>query len=140
MGVSLEHMFLKQNESMTYSRQHQRARERAWRIGQQRAVTIYRLLTSGTIEEKIYQRRETRKRSSRKALRRRQFLAERLKKLVEEIISTKTKMNVGNLAFASHRKLNRSHRSEMFGCGTIQRHRQSDAEPDFMKKTAAQEP
>uniref|UniRef100_A0A915CHY0 DNA repair and recombination protein RAD54-like n=2 Tax=Parascaris univalens TaxID=6257 RepID=A0A915CHY0_PARUN len=32
------------------------ARERAWRIGQQRAVTIYRLLTSGTIEEKIYQR------------------------------------------------------------------------------------
>uniref|UniRef100_A0A914MPN7 DNA repair and recombination protein RAD54-like n=1 Tax=Meloidogyne incognita TaxID=6306 RepID=A0A914MPN7_MELIC len=32
------------------------ARERAWRIGQQRAVTVYRLLTSGTIEEKIYQR------------------------------------------------------------------------------------
>uniref|UniRef100_A0A914HYC7 DNA repair and recombination protein RAD54-like n=1 Tax=Globodera rostochiensis TaxID=31243 RepID=A0A914HYC7_GLORO len=32
------------------------ARERAWRIGQNRAVTIYRLLTSGTIEEKIYQR------------------------------------------------------------------------------------
>lgn len=33
-----------------------KARERAWRIGQQRAVTVYRLLTSGTIEEKIYQR------------------------------------------------------------------------------------
>ncbi|KAL3112868.1 hypothetical protein niasHT_015574 [Heterodera trifolii] len=32
------------------------ARERSWRIGQHRAVTIYRLLTSGTIEEKIYQR------------------------------------------------------------------------------------
>ncbi|KAL7072736.1 hypothetical protein ACQ4LE_008179 [Meloidogyne hapla] len=32
------------------------ARERAWRIGQKRAVTVYRLLTSGTIEEKIYQR------------------------------------------------------------------------------------
>lgn len=32
------------------------ARERAWRIGQERAVTVYRLLTSGTIEEKIYQR------------------------------------------------------------------------------------
>lgn len=31
------------------------ARERAWRIGQDRAVTIYRLMTSGTIEEKIYQ-------------------------------------------------------------------------------------
>ncbi|XP_005098039.1 DNA excision repair protein ERCC-6 [Aplysia californica] len=32
------------------------ARERAWRIGQKRQVTIYRLLTSGTIEEKIYHR------------------------------------------------------------------------------------
>ncbi|CAG4979577.1 unnamed protein product [Colias eurytheme] len=32
------------------------AKERAWRIGQQRDVTVYRLLTAGTIEEKIYQR------------------------------------------------------------------------------------
>ena len=32
------------------------ARERAWRIGQTRAVTIYRLVTAGTIEEKMYQR------------------------------------------------------------------------------------
>ncbi len=32
------------------------ARERAWRIGQNRAVTIYRLITSGTIEEKVYHR------------------------------------------------------------------------------------
>ncbi|KAH3872046.1 hypothetical protein DPMN_035259 [Dreissena polymorpha] len=32
------------------------ARERAWRIGQKRQVTIYRLLTTGTIEEKIYHR------------------------------------------------------------------------------------
>lgn len=32
------------------------ARERAWRIGQQNQVTIYRLVTSGTIEEKIYHR------------------------------------------------------------------------------------
>ncbi|VDL90005.1 unnamed protein product [Schistocephalus solidus] len=32
------------------------ARERAWRIGQSRDVIIYRLLTSGTLEEKIYQR------------------------------------------------------------------------------------
>ncbi|XP_076339580.1 LOW QUALITY PROTEIN: DNA excision repair protein ERCC-6-like [Tachypleus tridentatus] len=32
------------------------ARERAWRIGQDKQVTIYRLLTSGTIEEKIYHR------------------------------------------------------------------------------------
>lgn len=32
------------------------ARERAWRIGQKRPVTIYRLVTSGTIEEKIFHR------------------------------------------------------------------------------------
>ncbi|KAJ7362006.1 DNA excision repair protein ERCC-6 [Desmophyllum pertusum] len=32
------------------------ARERAWRIGQKRHVTIYRLITTGTIEEKIYHR------------------------------------------------------------------------------------
>ncbi|PAA88723.1 hypothetical protein BOX15_Mlig019797g3, partial [Macrostomum lignano] len=32
------------------------ARERAWRIGQQRDVVIYRLLSSGTIEEKVYHR------------------------------------------------------------------------------------
>ena len=32
------------------------ARERAWRIGQHRHVTIFRLLTTGTIEEKIYHR------------------------------------------------------------------------------------
>jgi len=32
------------------------ARERAWRIGQSRPVTVYRLLTTGTIEEKIYHR------------------------------------------------------------------------------------
>ena len=32
------------------------ARERAWRVGQQREVTIYRLITSGTIEEKVYHR------------------------------------------------------------------------------------
>lgn len=32
------------------------ARERAWRIGQTKDVTIFRLLTAGTIEEKIYHR------------------------------------------------------------------------------------
>lgn len=32
------------------------ARERSWRIGQSKQVTIYRLITSGTIEEKIYHR------------------------------------------------------------------------------------
>lgn len=32
------------------------SRERAWRLGQKREVTVYRLITRGTIEEKIYQR------------------------------------------------------------------------------------
>ena len=32
------------------------ARERAWRVGQKKPVTIYRFVTSGTIEEKIYHR------------------------------------------------------------------------------------
>eukprot|EP00948_MAST-09A_sp_MAST-9A-sp1_P001703 g1703.t1 len=32
------------------------ARERAWRIGQTKAVTIFRLVMAGTIEEKIYHR------------------------------------------------------------------------------------
>uniref|UniRef100_UPI00398F07D4 DNA excision repair protein ERCC-6 isoform X3 n=1 Tax=Pristiophorus japonicus TaxID=55135 RepID=UPI00398F07D4 len=32
------------------------ARERAWRIGQKKQVTVYRLLTAGSIEEKIYHR------------------------------------------------------------------------------------
>lgn len=32
------------------------ARERAWRIGQDKDVAIYRLITKGTIEEKVYHR------------------------------------------------------------------------------------
>lgn len=32
------------------------ARERAWRLGQKKEVEIYRLMTAGTIEEKIYHR------------------------------------------------------------------------------------
>lgn len=32
------------------------ARERAWRIGQKREVSIYRLMVGGSIEEKIYHR------------------------------------------------------------------------------------
>ena len=32
------------------------ARERAWRLGQTRPVTIYRIVVSGAIEEKIYHR------------------------------------------------------------------------------------
>lgn len=32
------------------------ARERAWRLGQKKDVVVYRLMTAGTIEEKIYHR------------------------------------------------------------------------------------
>lgn len=32
------------------------ARERAWRFGQEKQVTVYRFITAGTIEEKMYQR------------------------------------------------------------------------------------
>jgi Superfamily II DNA/RNA helicases, SNF2 family len=32
------------------------ARERAWRLGQKKDITIYRLMTTGSIEEKIYHR------------------------------------------------------------------------------------
>lgn len=32
------------------------ARERAWRLGQKKDITIYRLMSAGTIEEKIYHR------------------------------------------------------------------------------------
>eukprot|EP00054_Salpingoeca_dolichothecata_P025480 m.178669 g.178669 ORF g.178669 m.178669 type:complete len:1122 (-) comp25371_c0_seq1:29-3394(-) len=44
------------------------ARERAWRIGQTKPVTIYRLLTAGTIEEKIYHRQVFKQLLSNKVL------------------------------------------------------------------------
>ncbi|KAF5301146.1 hypothetical protein FQR65_LT08976 [Abscondita terminalis] len=44
------------------------ARERAWRIGQEKQVTIYRLISAGTIEEKIYQRQVWKQLLSNKVL------------------------------------------------------------------------
>ncbi|KAI8053747.1 SNF2 family N-terminal domain-containing protein [Syncephalis plumigaleata] len=44
------------------------ARERAWRLGQTRDVAIYRLITAGTIEEKIYHRQIFKHYLSRKIL------------------------------------------------------------------------
>lgn len=44
------------------------ARERAWRIGQLRQVTVYRLLSAGTIEEKMYQRQVFKQLLSNKVL------------------------------------------------------------------------
>jgi DNA excision repair protein ERCC-6 len=45
------------------------ARERAWRLGQKREVEIYRLMTAGTIEEKIYHRQIFKQFLSNKILR-----------------------------------------------------------------------
>nr|QDO16230.1 DNA excision repair protein ERCC-6 [Lingulodinium polyedra] len=44
------------------------ARERAWRIGQNRDVVVYRLILAGTIEEKIYQRQARKHGLSQKVL------------------------------------------------------------------------
>lgn len=58
------------------------ARERAWRIGQKRDVTIYRLITSGTIEEKIYQRQVYKQFLTNKVLRdpkQKRFFASKVK-------------------------------------------------------------
>lgn len=57
--------------SLTFIRNPQtdlQARERAWRIGQQREVVVYRLLTRGTIEEKIYHRQVFKQFLSQKVL------------------------------------------------------------------------
>eukprot|EP00775_Hariotina_reticulata_P009427 gene9427-9593_t len=56
------------------------ARERAWRIGQGRPVTIFRLITSGTIEEKVYHRQIYKSYLTNKVLqdpRQRRFFASR---------------------------------------------------------------
>ena len=45
------------------------ARERAWRVGQSRAVAVYRLVTAGTLEEKIYQRQVFKQYLSNRVLR-----------------------------------------------------------------------
>ncbi|EON65261.1 hypothetical protein W97_04499 [Coniosporium apollinis CBS 100218] len=45
------------------------ARERAWRLGQKREVEIYRLMTAGTVEEKIYHRQIFKQFLSNKILR-----------------------------------------------------------------------
>ncbi|KAI0883356.1 SNF2 family N-terminal domain-containing protein [Annulohypoxylon maeteangense] len=45
------------------------ARERAWRLGQKKEVTVYRLMTAGTIEEKIYHRQIFKQFLSSKVLR-----------------------------------------------------------------------
>uniref|UniRef100_A0A1Y1KDE8 DNA repair and recombination protein RAD54-like n=1 Tax=Photinus pyralis TaxID=7054 RepID=A0A1Y1KDE8_PHOPY len=44
------------------------ARERAWRIGQEKQVTVYRLISAGTIEEKMYQRQVWKQLLSNKVL------------------------------------------------------------------------
>ncbi|CAM9176674.1 unnamed protein product [Choristocarpus tenellus] len=61
------------------------ARERAWRVGQQRNVTVYRLITAGTIEEKVYHRQIFKTALTNRVLQdpkqRRMFSADELKDL-----------------------------------------------------------
>ncbi|KAF1741741.1 hypothetical protein MXB_3253, partial [Myxobolus squamalis] len=59
------------------------AKERVWRIGQTKDVTIYRLLTSGTIEEKMYNRQVFK-----------QFLAN---KILENPSHVRAKLNFGDV-------------------------------------------
>ncbi|KAF0989771.1 hypothetical protein HZS_293 [Henneguya salminicola] len=59
------------------------AKERAWRIGQTREVVIYRLLTSGTIEDKMFNRQIFKI-----------FLAD---KVLENSAQTKTKINLNDI-------------------------------------------
>jgi DNA excision repair protein ERCC-6 len=44
------------------------ARERAWRIGQTKPVSIFRLIAAGTIEEKMYNRQLFKQHLSQKVL------------------------------------------------------------------------
>uniref|UniRef100_A0A061RWX5 DNA excision repair protein ERCC-6 n=2 Tax=Tetraselmis sp. GSL018 TaxID=582737 RepID=A0A061RWX5_9CHLO len=72
------------------------ARERAWRIGQKRDVTIYRLITTGTIEEKVYHRQIYKQFLTNKVLsdpkQKRYFTAKHIRDLftLEEAASSRT--------------------------------------------------
>ncbi|GLU03662.1 hypothetical protein SLE2022_208500 [Rubroshorea leprosula] len=83
------------------------ARERAWRIGQKRDVTVYRLITRGTIEEKVYHRQIYKHYLTNKVLKnpkqRRLFKARDMKDLFilnddEESGSTETSNIFGKLS------------------------------------------
>lgn len=78
----------------------QQARERVWRFGQKRDVTIYRLITAGTIEEKIYHRQIFKTALSNKVLQdpqqRRLFSTKDLKDLFTLSADTKSVSSGGN--------------------------------------------
>lgn len=85
------------------------ARERAWRLGQQKSVTIYRLITCGTIEEKIYHRQVFKQYITDKVLkdpkRRRKFTRTNLSDLFSLNDSTEddtTGTETGDLFLAGH--------------------------------------
>ena len=64
------------------------ARERAWRVGQTRPVTIYRLITSGTIEEKVYHRQIYK-----------QFLTNKARQAIYCIVNTEAGVGVTSRAY-----------------------------------------
>jgi len=80
------------------------ARERAWRIGQKREVVIYRLLTRGTIEEKVYHRQIVKQQLSSRVLkdpRQRRLFRERD---LKEIFEVSDELGGGALCRRVHRR------------------------------------
>jgi len=77
------------------------ARERAWRIGQLKDVVVYRLVLSGTIEEKIYERQVYKHHLSQKVLndarQQQRFKCRRVTDLFE-IPPTPSGMNISEMA------------------------------------------
>jgi DNA excision repair protein ERCC-6 len=72
------------------------ARERAWRIGQKREVTVYRLITAGAVEEKIYHRQIFKQFLSNKILKdpkQRRFFKVRLLDYVTVVSSVVSELN-----------------------------------------------
>ncbi|CAO3646467.1 unnamed protein product [Cunninghamella echinulata] len=85
------------------------ARERAWRLGQKKDVSIYRLMTSGTIEEKIYHRQIYKQFLTNKILKdpkqRRFFDASNLKSLFTLTTEDSTITETGKIFEGSEIKL-----------------------------------
>jgi len=104
------------------------ARERAWRVGQKREVSVYRLITTGTIEEKIYHRQVYKTMLSDKVLKdakqRRIFRPHQVRELFtldssayEENIETETGMLFGVFGGKEHRPDDASKKDSTYRAG-----------------------